>query len=85
MDGQALAEDDIGKAYEVSKDQLIPITEDDLSGMPLPTARAVEVVAFIAADSVDPGAFGAGDSYARPGRGRREALHAPAPGPQPHR
>ncbi|MFE6713864.1 Ku protein [Streptomyces sp. NPDC057695] len=66
IDGQVLTEDDIGKAYEVSKDQLIPITEADLSGMPLPTARAVEVVAFIAADSVDPVAFGAGDYYARP-------------------
>ncbi|MFE5902173.1 Ku protein [Streptomyces sp. NPDC056488] len=66
IDGQVLTEDDIGKAYEVTKDHLIPITEDDLSGMPLPTARAVEVVAFIAADSVDPVAFGAGDYYARP-------------------
>ncbi|MFB7234963.1 Ku protein [Streptomyces sp. NPDC056269] len=34
--------------------------------MPLPTARAVEVVAFIDAESVDPVAFGAGDYYARP-------------------
>ncbi|MFF8513513.1 Ku protein [Streptomyces sp. NPDC015492] len=66
IDGQVLTEDDIGKAYEVSKDHLIPITEADLSGMPLPTARAVEVVAFIAADAVDPVAFGAGDYYARP-------------------
>ncbi|MFD9240425.1 Ku protein [Streptomyces sp. NPDC059556] len=66
IDGQVLTEDEIGKAYEVTKDQLIPITEDDLSGMPLPTARAVEVVAFIDADSVDPVAFGAGDYYARP-------------------
>ncbi|MFF2306037.1 Ku protein [Streptomyces sp. NPDC058128] len=65
IDGQVLTEDEIGKAYEVTKDQLIPITEDDLSGMPLPTARAVEVVAFIDADSVDPVAFGAGDYYAR--------------------
>ncbi|MFE2015662.1 Ku protein [Streptomyces sp. NPDC059491] len=66
IDGQVLAEDEIGKAYEVTKDQLIPITEDDLSGMPLPTARAVEVVAFIDAASVDPVSFGAGDYYARP-------------------
>ncbi|MFE2011340.1 Ku protein [Streptomyces sp. NPDC059491] len=66
IDGQVLTEDEIGKAYEVSKDQLIPITEDDLSGMPLPTARAVEVVAFIDAAGVDPVSFGAGDYYARP-------------------
>ncbi|MFF3775609.1 Ku protein [Streptomyces sp. NPDC002232] len=66
IDGQVLTEDEIGKAYEVTKDELIPITEDDLSGMPLPTARAVEVVAFIDAGSVDPVSFGAGDYYARP-------------------
>ncbi|MGW6414876.1 non-homologous end joining protein Ku [Streptomyces sp. NPDC055055] len=66
IDGEVLTEGEIGKAYEVTKDQLIPITEDDLSGMPLPTARAVEVVAFIDAASVDPVSFGAGDYYARP-------------------
>ncbi|MFF7780433.1 Ku protein [Streptomyces tanashiensis] len=66
IDGEVLTEDEIGKAYEVTKDQLIPITDDDLSGMPLPTARAVEVVAFIDADSVDPVTYGAGDYYARP-------------------
>ncbi|MFI8769402.1 Ku protein [Streptomyces sp. NPDC053792] len=66
LDDEVLTEDEIGKAYEVTKDELIPVTEEDLSGMPLPTARAVEVVAFIAADSVDPVSFGAGDYYARP-------------------
>ena len=66
LDGEVLTEDEIGKAYEVTKDELIPVTEDDLSGMPLPTARAVEVVAFIDAGSVDPVSFGAGDYYARP-------------------
>ncbi|MFB7544185.1 Ku protein [Streptomyces zaomyceticus] len=45
-----MTEDEIGKAYEVTKDQIIPITEDDLSGMPLPTERAVEVVTFIDAE-----------------------------------
>lgn len=66
LDGEVLTEDQIGKAYEVTKDQLVPITEEDLDGMPLPTARAVEVVAFIEAGSVDPISYGAGDYYARP-------------------
>ncbi|MDX2291829.1 MULTISPECIES: hypothetical protein [Streptomyces] len=30
---------------EVSKDQLIPITEQDLAQMPLPTAKAIDIVA----------------------------------------
>ncbi|MFE5297779.1 Ku protein [Streptomyces sp. NPDC056632] len=66
IDGEILTEDQIGKAYEVTKDHLIPITDEDLAGMPLPTARAVEVVAFIDADTVDPVSYGAGDYYARP-------------------
>ncbi|MFJ5142997.1 Ku protein [Streptomyces sp. NPDC088707] len=66
LDGEVLTEDQIGKAYEVDKDTLIPITEEDLAGMPLPTARAVEVVAFIDANSVDPVSYGAGDYYAKP-------------------
>ncbi|GAA2777486.1 Ku protein [Streptomyces showdoensis] len=63
IDGQVLTEDVIGKAYEVTKDELIPITEDDLSGMPPPTARAIEVVAFIDAGNVS---FGTGDYCPRP-------------------
>ncbi|MFD7978782.1 Ku protein [Streptomyces sp. NPDC059071] len=66
LDGQELSEDQIGKAYEITKDHLIPITDEDLAGMPLPTARAVEVVSFIDAASVDPVSYGAGDYYARP-------------------
>ncbi|MEU6934442.1 Ku protein [Streptomyces sp. NPDC046374] len=66
IDGEVLTEDEIGRAYEVSKDQLVPVSDEDLARMPLPTARAVEVVAFIDADSVDPVSYGAGDYYARP-------------------
>ncbi len=47
VDGQVLAEDDIGKGYEISKDHVIPITDEDLAEMPLPTAKAIEIVAFI--------------------------------------
>ncbi|MFB6629963.1 Ku protein [Streptomyces sp. NPDC056362] len=63
LDGQVLTEDDIGKGYEVTKDEVIPITDEDLAGMPLPTARAIEIVAFIPAGQVDPVQFGAGSYY----------------------
>ncbi|MEV6357950.1 Ku protein [Streptomyces hydrogenans] len=65
VDGQELTEDEIGKAYEVSKDQLVPITDDDLSGMPLPTAKAIDIVAFVDASDLRPEQFGAGDYYVR--------------------
>jgi DNA end-binding protein Ku len=60
LDGQVLTEAEIGKAYEWSKDQLVPITDEELAQMPLPTAKAIEVVAFVPYESVDPIRIGAG-------------------------
>ncbi|MFD9721084.1 Ku protein [Streptomyces sp. NPDC059076] len=61
LDGKTLREDEIGRAYEVSKDQLVEVTDADLMQMPLPTAKAIEIVAFVPADSIDPVRIG--DSY----------------------
>ncbi len=54
LDGQALSQDEIGKGYELSKEQTVPITDEELDQMPLPTAKAIEIVAFLDADSIDP-------------------------------
>lgn len=54
LDGEALSQDEIGKGYELSKDQTVPITDEELDRIPLPTAKAIEIVAFVDADSVDP-------------------------------
>ncbi|MER8237519.1 Ku protein [Streptomyces sp. NPDC094049] len=62
-DGQAVAEDDIIKGYEVGKDQIIPVTDSDLAQMPLPTARAIEIIAFTSQDDIDPVQYGAGSYY----------------------
>ncbi|MFF1511940.1 Ku protein [Streptomyces sp. NPDC058326] len=63
LDGQELREDEIGKGYEIHKDEVIPITDEDLAGMPLPTAKAIEIVAFIDRGAVDPVQYGAGSYY----------------------
>jgi DNA end-binding protein Ku len=39
----------------------VPVTDDELAQMPLPTARAIEIVAFVPAQSIDPVRIG--DSY----------------------
>ncbi|MFF9150509.1 Ku protein [Streptomyces sp. NPDC014861] len=65
VDGEELSEDEIGRAYEVAKDHLIPITDQDLEQMPLPTARAIDIVAFVDAESIRPEQYGAGDYYLR--------------------
>lgn len=61
VDGQQLRDDEIIKGYEVSKDTLIPVTDQDLEGMPLPTVKAIDIVAFVPAESIDPVRIG--DSY----------------------
>lgn len=54
LDGEELEAAEIGKAYEDADGSLIPITDDDLAALPLPTAKTIEIVAFVAADSIDP-------------------------------
>ncbi|QDN75818.1 Ku protein [Streptomyces sp. RLB3-17] len=53
---------EIGKGYEVSKDTLVAVTDEELEQMPLPTAKAIEIVAFVPAASIDPVRL-SGDSY----------------------
>lgn len=60
LDGQTLSEGEIGKAYEWSKDQLIPVSDEELAEMPLPTAKAIEIVAFVPYESIDPIRIGPG-------------------------
>lgn len=45
---------EIGKAYEEADGTLIPITDEDLASLPLPTARTIEIVAFVPEDRIDP-------------------------------
>jgi DNA end-binding protein Ku len=54
IDGKVLSQDEIGKGYEVAKDRTVPVTDEELDRMPLPTAKAIEIVAFVEADSIDP-------------------------------
>ncbi|MFF2235758.1 non-homologous end joining protein Ku [Streptomyces anulatus] len=54
LDDQVLSQDEIGKGYEIAKDQTVPVTDEELEQMPLPTAKAIEIAAFVDADTVDP-------------------------------
>ncbi|MFD0141446.1 MULTISPECIES: Ku protein [unclassified Streptomyces] len=63
LDGEELTEADIGMGYEIAKHQLIPITEQDLAGMPLPTTKAIEIVAFVPWESIDPRHIGESSYY----------------------
>ncbi|MFF4041759.1 Ku protein [Streptomyces sp. NPDC001816] len=45
---------EIGKGYEDADGTIIPISDEDLSHLPIPTARTIEIVAFVPADRIDP-------------------------------
>lgn len=81
LDGEEVTSAEIGKGYEVEKDNVIPISDDELAEMPLPTAKAIDVVAFVDRDSIDPIRLGstyyleaAGEVAAKPYTLLRKAL-----------
>ncbi|MFJ5019055.1 non-homologous end joining protein Ku [Streptomyces griseoluteus] len=43
-----------GRAYEMPDGRLVPVTDQYLRDLPLPTARAIEIVAFLPTSAVDP-------------------------------
>ncbi|OEJ28937.1 hypothetical protein AS594_35470 [Streptomyces agglomeratus] len=61
LDGQVVHQGEIGRGYEISRDTIIEVTDAELDAMPLPTAKAIEIVAFVPAESIDPVRIG--DSY----------------------
>ncbi|MER7622735.1 Ku protein [Streptomyces sp. NPDC126503] len=54
LDGEEVSPADIGKAYEDADGTMIPITDEDLASLPLPTAKTIEIVAFVPAAEIDP-------------------------------
>ncbi|MEU5683890.1 Ku protein [Streptomyces venezuelae] len=72
---------EIGKGYEDADGSIIPITDQDLATLPIPTAKTIEIVAFVPADRIDPLQMGAayylaasGTPAAKPYTLLREAL-----------
>ncbi|MGW6463602.1 non-homologous end joining protein Ku [Streptomyces rubiginosohelvolus] len=53
LDGEVISQDEIGKGYEQAG-ETVPVTDEELEKMPLPTAKAIEIAAFVDADSIDP-------------------------------
>jgi DNA end-binding protein Ku len=60
VEDREVAGSEIGKGYELTKTQVIPISEEELSNLPLPTAKAIEIEAFVPFESVDPIRIGEG-------------------------
>jgi DNA end-binding protein Ku len=54
IDEQEVTAAEIGKGYEDADGSIIPITDEDLGSLPLPTAKTIEIVAFVPAAEIDP-------------------------------
>ncbi|MEU3446255.1 Ku protein [Streptomyces thermolilacinus] len=54
LDGEEVSTAEIGKAYEEADGTMIPITDEDLAALPLPTAKTIEIVAFVPESEIDP-------------------------------
>ena len=81
LEDREVTQSEIGKGYEDADGTIVPITDEDLSHLPIPTARTIEIVAFVPADRIDPLQMGAayylaasGAPAAKPYTLLREAL-----------
>ncbi|MEU2587042.1 Ku protein [Streptomyces avermitilis] len=61
LEDREVTQDEIGKGYELSKDTMIPVLDEELRELPLPTAKAIEIEAFVPLASIDP--MGIGEGY----------------------
>ncbi|NWF27327.1 Ku protein [Streptomyces sp. PKU-EA00015] len=61
LEDKQVSDAEIIKGYEVDKDTVVAVTDEDLADMPLPTAKSIEIAAFVPAQSIDPVRIG--DSY----------------------
>lgn len=71
--GEEVSFADIARGYETSDGRMAILDKQDFASLPLPTAKAVEVVEFVAQDEVDPSLFN-----------RSYFLEADGPGVKPY-
>jgi DNA end-binding protein Ku len=60
LEDREVSQSEIGKGYQLTKEQVIPISDEELQQLPLPTARAIEIEAFVPLESIDPIRIGEG-------------------------
>lgn len=59
LEDREVTAQEISRGYEESDGTIIPITDEDLSHLPIPTAKTIEIVTFVPEDSIDPLQMGA--------------------------
>ncbi|MET9777905.1 Ku protein [Streptomyces sp. NPDC006367] len=59
LEDREVSAQEISRGYEEADGTIIPITDEDLSHLPIPTARTIGIVTFVPEDSIDPLQMGA--------------------------
>ncbi|MEU1127378.1 Ku protein [Streptomyces sp. NPDC005899] len=54
LDEEQVPASDTVKAYEEPDGTVIPVTDEDLASLPLPTAKTIEIEGFVPASAIDP-------------------------------
>ena len=54
LEDREVSSQEIGKGYEDADGTIIPITDEDLADLPIPTAKTIEIVAFVPEERIDP-------------------------------
>ncbi|MER0484469.1 Ku protein [Streptomyces sp. Edi2] len=55
LDGEEVPNEEVGKGYQAPGDEtVVPITDDDLSQLPMPTAKTLSILSFVDPAEIDP-------------------------------
>ncbi|MYT15088.1 DNA end-binding protein Ku [Streptomyces sp. SceaMP-e96] len=55
LDGEEVPNEEVGKGYQApGDDAIVPITDEDLSRLPMPTAKTLSILSFVDPDQIDP-------------------------------
>lgn len=54
LEDREVTAQEISRGYEEADGTIIPITDEDLAHLPIPTAGTIEIVTFVPEDSIDP-------------------------------
>src|ERR1700716_4361612 len=54
IEDREVDQDELVRAFEVSKDQYVEITDEDLEELPLPARHTIELSAFVKSSEIDP-------------------------------
>jgi len=54
IDGDEIPYEDIAKGYELPTGEMVILSDEDMSDLPLPTTKAIEVLQFAPAEQLDP-------------------------------